>query len=234
MASLAFFAYAIGHCALFFWALLLFLRRRTPGTVPLLLVTAGLVYGNAMLGLGRYVGHGPVLEDLSVPRFFLHAIVTPMLMLSALGLVRRAGVAWARTAAVTIAVTALVLAMIALGFHTDMIRLQLEAKDAAGVVSFTNAAASGPPLPALVVVAVLIAAGLLVWRRTRWPWLLAGALAQLVLASLGDAIVVAGNLGELALLTALVAADWRLAGPEASDAKLSRTPSPDREPSFTP
>ena len=37
-----------------------------------------------------------------------------------------------------------------------------------------------------------------------------GALVQFAAAAVGDAIVIAGNLGELALLAGLVISDWRL------------------------
>ena len=45
---------------------------------------------------------------------------------------------------------------------------------------------------------------------TRRIWLLAGAVIQFVAAAIGDVIVIAGNLGELALLAGLIVTDARL------------------------
>lgn len=41
----------------------------------MLIVTFGLIYDNAILAGGGMLGHGDVLERLSVPRFFMHAIL---------------------------------------------------------------------------------------------------------------------------------------------------------------
>jgi hypothetical protein len=210
MTSLVFLFYALAHLALFGWALRLFLLHRHPATVPLLLVAFGLIYDNAILAGGAWIGHGELLERLSVPRFFMHAFGTPLLMLSALGLVQRSGVAWARNVVVAAGVAALTLAMIAVGAEADLLRLDLVAKEAAGVVSYGNASTEGPPVAPSVTIVVLIVAGVMVWRSNGGPWLLAGALAQFVAAAIGDTIVIAGNLGELALLAGLLLTDARL------------------------
>lgn len=210
MTNAVFIAYAAGHLALFAWALRLFLTRRTPSTAPLLLVTFGLVYGNLMLGLGASVGEGELLRNLSVPRFFLHAFVTPLLMLSALGLARRAGVRWAGGSAAAAMVSLLAVAAVAIGVYADMILLQLDPGVRAGVVSYGNAGGLRPPPAPIVTILVVLAFGLAIWRKARWPWLFAGAALQFVAAAIGDRLVLAGNLGELALLAGFVATDARL------------------------
>ena len=228
MTSLIFLAYAIAHLALFGWALSLFLRCRQPSTVPLLIVTFGLIYDNAMLAVGSAIGHGQLLEQLSVPRFFMHAFGTPLLILTALGQVRRTGSVWAGRAGIVVLATGLTLAMIAVGVFADLLMLDLEPKRAADVVSYGNAATDGPPVAPLVTIIVLITAGLIVWRGGGGPWLLAGSLSQFVAAAVGDAILIAGNLGELALLAGLLATERRLtpaATSAASGSPLAPRPS---------
>ena len=210
MMSIYFLLYALAHIALFGWALRLFLQHRHPATVPLLIVLFGLIYDNAVLAGGAWIGHGEVLERLSVPRFFMHAFGTPLLMLSALGLVRRSGADWARRGVVAGGLVALTLAMIAVGVEADLLRLDLVAKEQAGVISYGNASTAGPPIAPVATIVVLIAAGMVVWRRNGGLWLLAGAVARFVAAAIGDAIVIAGNLGELALLAGLIVTDARL------------------------
>ena len=214
MTSLVFLLYAAGHLFLFGWALILLLRHRHPATVPLLVVTFGLVYDNILLAGGAGIGHGDMLERLSVPRYFMHAFGTPLLMLSALGLLRRTGASWSRSALLAAVVAILTLAMIAIGVEADLLRLELAPKAPAGVVSYGNAASHGPPVAPIVTIIVLIASGVVIWRRGAGPWLLLGALVQFAAAAVGDAIVIAGNLGELALLAGLVISDWRLSTAE--------------------
>lgn len=191
-------------------ALRLFLQHRHPTTVPLLIVLFGLVYDNAILAGGAWIGHGELLERLSVPRFFMHAFGKPLLMLSAMGLVRRSGVTWARSGLIAGGVAALTQAMIAVGVEADLLQLHLVAKAPAGVVSYGNASTVGPPIAPVVTIVFLIAAGLVVWWHNGGLWLLAGAVAQFVAAAIGDAIVIAGNLGELALLAGLIVTDDKL------------------------
>ena len=210
MTSTVFLLYALGHLALFGWALALLLRHRTPATVPLLIVTFGLVYDNAVLAGGVLTGPGDLLERLSVPRFFMHAFGTPLLMLTALGLVRRLRGGLTRSGFVAALVASLTIAMMMVGVEADLLSLQLEAKQSAGVVSYGNAATQGPPIAPIVTIGVLIIAGVLVWREGGGPWLLLGAVAQFIAAAAGDAVVLAGNLGELALLAGLVVTDDRL------------------------
>ena len=210
MTSLFFLTYALGHLTLFGWALLLLLRHRDAATVPLLIVTFGLIYDNALLAGGGMIGHGELLERLSVPRYFMHAFGTPLLMLTALGLVRRTGAKWAQRPLLAAAIVVLTLAMIAVGVNADLVHLELQAKSPAGVVSYGNAASEGPPVAPIATILVLIAAGAVIWKRGWGPWLLLGALVQFAAAAVGDLIVVAGNLGELALLAGLVVTDHRM------------------------
>lgn len=232
MSSLIFLLYAAAHLALFAWALRLFLSYRHPATVPLLIVTFGLVYDNMLLGAGAGIGHGEMLETLSVPRFFMHAFGTPLLMLTALGLVRRSDAPWSRSTILAAGIALLTLAMIAVGVEVDLLRLDLAPKAPAGVVSYGNAASHGPPVAPIVTILVLIAAGMVVWRRGAGPWLLLGALIQFAAAAIGDSIVIAGNLGELALLAGLVITDAHLSG-EGRDRVSARAP-PARPPAPNP
>ena len=45
---------------------------------------AALVYDNAIIGVGRFIGEGPFLEGANLARFWIHAFVTPKLVAWAL------------------------------------------------------------------------------------------------------------------------------------------------------
>lgn len=210
MVPIIFALYALAHTVLFAWALQLLVRHREVSAVPLALVTFGLVYDNLILATGAWIGHGEMLERLSVPRFFMHAFGTPLLMLSALGMLRRIGPDWTRTKLAASLVGSVTVAMVAVGVDADLIRLDLAAKEVSGLVSYGNAATEGPPIAPIVTILVLLAAGFLAWRHDGGPWMLLGAVAQFIAAFIGDRLVIAGNLGEVALLAGLVVTQARI------------------------
>lgn len=213
MTSVIFLLYAVAHLALFAWAMLLFLRHKHPATVPLLIVTFGLVYDNGVLAAGSMIGHGEVLEHLSVPRFFMHAFGTPLLILTALGFMRRTDAVWTRSGALAASLAVLTLLMVAIGVHADLLNLELTVKQTGDLISYGNAGKDGPPVAPIATILVLIGAGAAVWRRAGAVWMLLGAIAQFIAAAIGDMVVVAGNLGELALLAGLVVTDSHLSPP---------------------
>src|SRR5699024_5006927 len=90
--------YTLVYVVLLAWGLALAARHRwaTPANIPLLIV-AGLVYDNAVLATGRLIGEGPLLEALNLGRFWIHALVTPLLVVFAWHAITRTGAGWART-----------------------------------------------------------------------------------------------------------------------------------------
>lgn len=210
MNTIIFLGYAVAHSLLFGLALSVFLARRTPSSVPLLLVTGGLIYDNLMLAVGSGIGEGQTLAQLSVPRFFLHALTTPLLMITGYCLAAQTWASLNRRRLAVAAIVILMFAMIAVGFWQDMLNLSLELQRQDGVISYGNAGSDGPPLAPIVTMVVLLAAGLIVWWKVRIPWLALGAIVQFAAAMLADAAVPIGNFGEVALLAGLVATHWQM------------------------
>ncbi len=208
MDTILFAAYALAYVVLLAWGVALAARHGwwTPANIPLLVV-AGLVYDNTVLAAGRVIGEGALLEGLNYGRFWIHALVTPLLVVFAWHAVARTGASWARTrpaAAVAVLVTA---GLVVLEL-THVVGLELTARTEHGILSYAEAETSGgPPIMVLVVGLVLLAAGVLVWRRQRWVWLLVGTLLMLV----GSAVPVPVESGavtnafELVLLTSILA-----------------------------
>lgn len=97
MDTVLFLGFALAYLALLIWGLGLAARHGwwTPANLPLLVVAA-LVYDNAALGLGRFIGEGPLLEALNYARYYIHAAITPLLVAWALHTLRRAGFGWAQ------------------------------------------------------------------------------------------------------------------------------------------
>lgn len=209
MDTLLFLGFALAYLVLLAWGIRLAVRHGwwTPANLPLL-VLAALVYDNLVIGTGRFIGEGAFLEGLNLSRFYVHALVTPVLVAWALHTLRRAGFGWARQRWYQVVSITAVLALVVLEWFTEIRGLELVAREEYGTLSYTGAEpATGPPVMVLVVALVLIVAGALVWKKQGWPWLFAGA----VLMTIGSAVEIpvdsgaATNAFELLLLTSIVA-----------------------------
>lgn len=174
--------------------------------VLLWLVLSGLFYDNLIIGIGRFVGEGAVLETLSAGRFWIHALLTPALIIFGYGVLRRVGVSWAqgRTSHTIICVLATLL--ILLGAYSDILRLDLYSTASADVIRYRNEGGlPGPPLPAILTIVFLIGFGMALWRNRAWPWLAVGAMIMFAAAGLGmGERFYIGNIGELVLSIANV------------------------------
>lgn len=168
----------------------------------LALVALGLVYDNGMVAVGRFIGEGPVLESLNLPRFIIHALVTPVLIIVGFGLARRAGAGWAQRRWVHGAFCALATVLIGYGVVTELIGLQLEPGGEGDAVSY-SAANPSLPVPSITVIVVLIAVGVAIIRRGG-VWMTIGSVAMFVAAAIGSLPLVVANIGEVALIVGLM------------------------------
>src|SRR5690606_26378475 len=98
MDTVLFFGFSTAYVLLLIWGISLVVRRRRLITSDVvLLVIGGLVYDNAVLALGSFIGEGPGLEAANAARYWLHAFVTPLLVIAAWNVLVRAGVRWAKS-----------------------------------------------------------------------------------------------------------------------------------------
>lgn len=147
----------------------------------LILVITALIYDNAILGVGSWIGEGQTLEALNTARYWLHAFLTPLLIIFSLDVLRKAGYKWANTSAALWITIFFTLAAIAVELVTVVLGLSLEAETKYGVLSYsaTNAP-SGPPVMILMITLVLLVASVLLWKRTGWFWMFIGVVLILV------------------------------------------------------
>lgn len=205
MDTILYFLFTAAYIGLVIWGLS---RQRSWNFMSFIyLVLLGLIYDNGMIALGKFIGEGPLLENLSLLRFWSHALLTPTLVLFSYGALREAGVEWSRKRIICVAVVIYTVALIGIELLLETVGMELALEKEYGVLRYVSAdPASGPPIMVLLVSVVLIAAGAVLWKKRGWKWMLMGA----VIMTIGSAVPIpvdssaATNAFELFLLTTLV------------------------------
>lgn len=196
MLSYIFLAYAVVHLALWFWGWKLWAETGRP--VSLLLVLVGgtlLFYDNFRIGIGRFIGPGDTLYALSVPAFAWHWSMLPLLVIAAGSVARQADLAWARNKVVMGAFCVVAVALSALDIP-KIFDMELRVACLADTVRYTtNVTAAqlcspgdetfqggGAALVAIITNVIVLAVGIALWARRKWPWLALGSGAMFVAA----------------------------------------------------
>lgn len=173
----------------------------------LILVIVALIYDNGILGIGKWIGKGGLLENLNAARFWMHAIFTPLLILFSLDVLRRAGIEWSKKTAAMLLAAAYTLIAFLIELITVVWDLSLKAEKNYGVLSYTSAnSPHGPPIMILLVTLALLISSILLWKRTGWYWMFVGV-GLMLIGSMVNIPIESGaitNAFELILLASLV------------------------------
>jgi hypothetical protein len=204
MGNIFYFSYFLILAGLFVYVLRLQGVQKLPRAL-LLLVIFGLVYDNGMCSAGFLIGEGQVLKWLTIPRFVLHVFLTPLICVICLKLSRGARVPAALTKSAAGAAWALAIVLMAVGYFQDLASLDLAPRSLLGVVTYTHPK-SMPPIAAIVVNFLSIAASILIWRRTRWPWLFITSVLMLLLGGFPQKYfgLIPGNAGEIIFVSGFI------------------------------
>lgn len=189
----------VALCQAVFLVLMIKLFRTSKHWYPLfpLIILCGIIYDNLIIGFGSFIGEGEILKALNTPRFIIHALFTPTLIIFAFGVAKRVGISWAQSKLMHSLFCLLALAMIVLGSYHEIIHLDMIPKAEDGTLRYINASMQGPPIPPIVTIIVAMIVGISVWIKAKFPWYFVGSFLMFVLAPLGATLVWAGNLGEI-------------------------------------
>ena len=171
----------------------------------------GLLLDNTILALSLVAFDWPGYAALGGLRYVVHVLVLPPVVLAGIELLRRAGVDWAGSRTGFYAGLAFVAAAIAYGLLTELVGLELEVTTLWEHRRYVSVDAM-PPIATILTNVVIIVLAAILWRRSGWPWLFAGALLIFVInAALGSREfgIVAGNLAEVAFVLAWVTTLYR-------------------------
>ena len=190
MLSFIFLTYAVIHISIWIWGWKLWTETGRP--IALLLVLVGgtlLFYDNFRIGIGRFIGQGDLLYNMSVPAFAWHWSMLPLLVIAAGSVARLAGLKWAQHKLV---MGAFCLAAVALSAHDipkifsmelypvcldDTVRYSTTAK-ASQLCSPTDEVVTRGADAAIVAIITnvfVLGVGIALWVRRRWPWLAVGS-----------------------------------------------------------
>jgi hypothetical protein len=160
-----------------------------------------LFYDTLIIGIGKFIGEGDLLKTLNAGRFYVHALLTPTMMIFGFGVLRKAGIKWAQAKTAHIILCVITTLLMVLGAYSDILQLDLQTKMVADTLRYVNEGGlKGPPLPAILTIIFLIVAGISLWRNTGWMWLAIGAAVMFIAAGAGmGELFYVGNLGEVIL-----------------------------------
>lgn len=225
MATLIFATYAIAHFSVAVFALRILRRYAAPGALIIAVLSIGLIYDNGLIALGSSIGIGDTLETLSWPRFILHAVVTPFMIIAVVQVAIAGGIQWLNTRAAWTGIWVLTAAMVGYGIY-ELTILELQPACFGGITRYTSSASPaqfcfegqqqlpgvGPPIPSILAVFLIMGFGAVLWKRHRWPWFVLGGLQMLLAASVpfSQFGLIPGNGGEVILQFAFVATAYRL------------------------
>jgi hypothetical protein len=196
MLTLYYIAVAVIQAILFLVLLRLWKKSGSIYAIFPLIVIAGIIYDNLIIGLGAYIGEGDLLKWLNVPRFVIHAFFTPLIMIFGFGVARRCGVGFAQSKTAHIVICVFATLMVLLGIYEELFKMNLVPIAEDGTLRYKNDPSS-PPLPAIATIVVAMILGIFVWIKTKKPWYFLGSLGMFVFAPLAPKFVWAGNLGEI-------------------------------------
>lgn len=221
MSAYLFPLYVVCHLVTLCGALYLARVHKAPGAWLVAMIVAGLIYDNLIVSLGASIGIGSTLELLSWPRFVMHALLTPFMMIAITQIAVAGGIRWADTTQWRIGIWLLVVSMMAVGAYEGLLGLQIVPACFEGIVRYTAnlhpshfcsatdlvTQGSGPPIASILGNIITLIVGFSLWRQHGWWWLMGGALAMFVAAAvpMAEFGMAASNAGEVVLMFAYVA-----------------------------
>lgn len=214
MAELLYILYTLAHIGLLLWGICLWQNGRKATLFLILVPILGLIYDNGVIALGRFMGEGDLLQTLNQGRFLLHALVTPILVAASVVLADRAGMAWAKKRLSHGLFGLFTVALIAYGLQ-EFPHYLFTAEWFGNTLRYVDTAVSGPPIPSIMTIMVIMIFGIFIWRNGRWPWLFVGAMIMFIGSAIPPSLVgpIVGSGVEVVLLASLLATEeWLQSG----------------------
>lgn len=180
-------------------------KRFTTYAFLTLVVVYGLAYDNLSIAAGAVLAEGDLLRALNIPRYWIHALTTPTMIISAFGVLRLTGSKFAQSKAWHVVICVLATLLIALGAYENIFNLTLVSEVEDGVTRYVNTFElfQGPPIAPVATIVLVLIFGMVLWRNAKFPWLFLAALAEFIAAG-AVGFLLLQNLGEVAFALGMV------------------------------
>ncbi|NMA91098.1 MAG: hypothetical protein GX972_07185 [Amphibacillus sp.] len=176
----------MSYFGLFIWGILLFRRQKHIDlTVVLLLVIFGLIYDNFILSMGRVIGEGQFLLNLTYLRFWFHALFTPLLIIFVWKISEKVELKWAKNETSKMFIVLLTIGLIIYEWYQAIRELKLEPKWEQDVLMYESTGEQGLPIMVLITTFIVGWVGVLLWKHQKYRWLFIGTAAMVVGSILG-------------------------------------------------
>lgn len=189
MDTVLYFGYAFAYLLLAIWGLSFILKQdgRFSLSIFLLVVTVALVWDNAVIASGKFIGEGSLLESLNVSRFWSHAFFTPTLVLFGCWVIEqiRSFRSYRKDTRTRYIAGIVTLGLVSFEVYETMQKTFVSVREY-GVLRYGSQETSGPPIMVIIVILILLVISVMVFVKQRWGWMLAGVLLML----LGSAITI--------------------------------------------
>lgn len=224
MYSALFLGQSLLQAALLWWLWRLWRRTGLLAAAVLLVPVLGLVWDNLIVGAGRFIGFGPLLEALSWPRFWLHWLFGTWLIVGAATALRLAGFEWMRRPQAMLVFCATVVGLMLYDLphfwrdslypvcEFDLLRYSTAVAADATCFAGQPAVPGTPPFASIVTCLIVIGCGGALLVRHRWPWMFLGGVLMLLSASpllrefkldnFGEILIAGGCIAALARFSA--------------------------------
>lgn len=168
----------IGYAALPFFGLIS--KHHFPYANVLFIVTFGLIYDNLILAFGRFIGESALLESLSICRYWLHAFVTPTLVLFSYGVIRQTALHWAKARTFHFVAWIYMLLLILIELITVSLQLKITPVFEYGVLHYVHETDTGIPYMIVGTVLSVLLASIIVWWKEGLKWMLIGTIVIII------------------------------------------------------
>ena len=209
MYSELFLAQALLQAVLLAWLWRIWKTTGLWVALVLMLPQFGLVWDNLIVGLGRYIGLGTLLEALSWPRFWLHWLSGTWLIVACGSALRLAGFEIMRYPYAMLVFCSMSVALMIYDLphfwqdslhpvcEFDLVRYSNSVAADAFCFPDQTVVTSSPPFPSIFTCLVVIGAGAVLMVRRRFPWMFLGGLIMLISAAPPMRNIKLDNFGEI-------------------------------------
>lgn len=171
----------ISYIGLLIWGIRLFFKQKQADfSIVFPLVIFGLIIDNFILSIGRLIGEGQLLENLTLLRYWLHALFTPTLVIFVWQISEKLRLKWANSETAKLATFLIVIGLIIYEWYQSIRNIELIAQWENDTLLYESVTAQRMPLMVLITTLIVGWVGILLWKHQKFYWLFIGTASMII------------------------------------------------------